>query len=128
MAGSSNPLMSTTRTSGYCLAIRPVASIPSMRGMRTSIRTTSGWLFLSLSRASLPSRAVPTTWTEGMRARKEGREFTTNSSSSTTSVVKRRSADGGGGGGFEDWGVIDGVGETGGVLDFLKNIALIMFD
>ncbi len=69
-----------------CAQIRRVASTPSRRGMRTSIRTTSTAVERSTSRASAPSPASATTSMSGWAAstmRKPVRSSTWSSTSIT---------------------------------------------
>ena len=63
----SNVVRMTTRVPARrsSAAIRRVASSPSMPGMRTSIRTTSGRAWIAWRTASSPSVASPTTVTSG---------------------------------------------------------------
>src|ERR671934_85354 len=61
MSWSSCPESATTPTSGSADLRRRQASIPSIPGIRTSIRTTSGRSLGASSRASFPEVASPTT-------------------------------------------------------------------
>ena len=56
-------------TSGISLAMRAVASSPFMRGMLTSMMTTSGRSAIVLRTASRPSAASPTTSMSGSVSR-----------------------------------------------------------
>ena len=58
---SSCAVSATTPVPGQSCFRRRVVSMPSMAGMRMSIRTTSGRVVATTSRASRPSPASPTT-------------------------------------------------------------------
>ena len=59
--GSSDQVRATILVAGLSLMIERVAATPSMSGIRTSIRTTSGWRSQARSMASRPPPASPTT-------------------------------------------------------------------
>src|SRR3954469_25840329 len=61
VASSSYMVRMSTRTSGAAARIRRVASTPSMPGIRTSIRRTSGRCCSASVTAASPSAASPTT-------------------------------------------------------------------
>ena len=64
ISASTAPEMTRMRL-GASLMMRELASMPSMRGMRTSRVMTSGFNERASSRASAPSFAVPMTWMSG---------------------------------------------------------------
>jgi hypothetical protein len=57
----SKVVRTSTRVDGDAATIRRVASMPSISGIRTSMRTTSGESAAAFSTAATPSPASPTT-------------------------------------------------------------------
>jgi len=92
----SNVVRISTRTSVLAVICR-VASMPSMTGIRTSIRTTSGLVSLAAVTAALPFAASPTISRPGVAAmmpQKPTRTRAWSSATTTRSVMPDRPATG----------------------------------
>ena len=83
-----------TRTSVLSV-IRRVASMPSMTGMRTSIKMTSGLVCRAASTASVPLPASPTTVNPGVAVMIPQKPTRTRAWSSATTTRKVILADSG---------------------------------
>jgi hypothetical protein len=84
-ASSTSKVVSTrTWQCGTAARTRRVASMPSSRGIRTSMSTTSGWSCLAMATAWTPSVASPTTSMSGWAARIMANPSRTSSWSSAT--------------------------------------------
>ncbi|RPK78645.1 hypothetical protein EES47_30170 [Streptomyces sp. ADI98-12] len=86
-SSTSNVVTTSTRAAGCSAAIRRVASIPSMPGIRTSMTTTSGARAATCSSATLPSAASPTTARSGSESIASRNPMRSSAWSSTSRTV-----------------------------------------
>jgi hypothetical protein len=98
-SSSSNVVSTTTRTPVRAASstIDLVAAMPSMTGIRMSIRTTSGRYWRTTPRPPRPSAASPTTAMSPSRSARVRNPVRTSSWSSTSTILITRPASPGSG-------------------------------